>query len=259
MANAFYFSETEIVAFTLILLRVAAFVAVWPVFGTPSVPPPVKMLMALAIAMLLLPVINWRENQVELLSQHIAWLALKEAVVGLILGFVCRLYFFAVSIGGQIVSVSMGLANAQIMNPTLGARGSAVEQFQVVLATLVFLAIDGHHMFIHGLVQSFEFVPMHLASIRFDTFILVGNAVQEVIVIGIKISAPILIAILFVNISMGVIGRAVPQINVLVTSLPVNILVGLAVLTISVPLYITEMDGLVVVMAERLFSFMKGL
>ncbi len=259
MANAFSFSETEILAFAMVLLRVGSFVAVWPIFGTPSVPTPIKVLLALTLAFLLVPAINWKASEPAMLTNHVVWMALKEASVGLMLGFLCRLYFFAVSIGGQIISVSMGLSNAQILNPSLGDRGSSVEQFEVALATLIFLAMNGHHMFISGLVQSFEVFPMHALAMSFKSFSQFGSVVQEIVVVGTKIASPVLIAILFMNLSMGIVGRAVPQINVLITSLPVNILVGFLVLIVSVPLFVSEMDSLLTVMAERLFAFMKGL
>lgn len=257
MLDILRFSEVEILAFSLILLRVSAFIVAWPVFGTKTVPIPVKILFSFVLATILLPIVSWQGVRIEILSDSIAWLALREVTIGVMLGFICRMFFFAVSVAGQVVSLSIGLSNAQVMNPALESSSTPIEQFEIVLATLFFLAINGHHLFLEGLVESFNLVPMSIVGIDFSSFYKFGNLVQEVVTIGIKMAAPVLVAVFFMNLSMGIIGRAVPQINVLVTSLPVNILTGFIVMLVSLPMLIGNMDGLISVMAERLFLMMK--
>lgn len=249
----------EILAFALIFIRVSAFVVAWPVFSSTTVPAPVKILTAFVISLLLLPVVGWKNLDADLMSNQIVWLALKEGFVGALLGYFCRMFFFAISIAGEIISVSMGLSGAQLLNPALGQQGSAMEQFETALATLFFLAINGHHFFLIGLAESFTLLPISNLFIKAQVFSQFGGLVQEIVVIGIKISAPVLIAVLFTNVAMGIVGRAVPQINVLITSLPVNILVGFVVLIVSVPLFIGEMGDLIDVMADRLFWLMKAI
>lgn len=257
--NVFNFSNVEILAFSLVLLRVSSFVVAWPVFGTQSVPAPVKILLALTLSIVLLPVVSWAQIEADLMSNYLAWMAVREVCIGLTLGFLCRFFFFAVSIGGQVISLSMGLSNAQLLNPALGISGSAVEQFEVAIATLFFLGIQGHHLFLEGLAESFRVIPLSIEALNLSSFAHFGMMVQEVLIIGIKIAAPVMISIFFMNLAMGIVGRAVPQINVLVTSLPVNIGVGFLVLIISIPLFIGEMDILLNSMAERLFMFMKAM
>ena len=170
-----------------------------------------------------------------------------------------RMFFYAVSIMGEIVSVSMGLASAQLYNPAMGSQSNVIEQFQLVLATLFFLALNGHHIFIAGLASSFDLVPVASIGVNYKAFAGIAVMVQDVFLMGLKMSAPVLIAVLLANVVMGIVGRAVPQINVLVTGLPVTIMLGLGVLIVITPLFVLEMGGLLNLMAERFFTVMKVL
>jgi flagellar biosynthetic protein FliR len=258
MLPAFHFNETEMLAFSLVLLRVSAFIVSWPVFSVFSVPQHMKVLLSLAIASVLFPVINRTGLDLQSLGPNIIWLALKEVLTGLCLGFLTRMFFFAVSVGGNLVATTIGLANGQIFNPALGNQTTTVEQFYVIVGTLLFLAMNGHHVFLTGLAKSFELVPLSLAGINLAVFKDSGLLIQAVLESGIKIAAPVIAAIFIMNIAMGIIGRAVPQINVLVTSMPVNLLTGIVVMIVAIPALVFEMNQELILFADQLFKFMKA-
>ncbi len=255
--NLFNFNEYEIIAFFLVLLRISAFIVSWPVFGSVNVPGPVKILLALIVTILIFPVITFQATLPELESLEMISFALKEVFTGLVMGYLCRLFFFVVSMAGNIISLTMGLSQGQLYNPALNATGNSVEQFYVILGTLFFLAINGHHYMLVGLQKSFEFIPVATAFGKVEIFANFGMVVNQLFEFGVRMAGPVLVTILFANIAMGIIGRAVPQINVLITALPANILVGLLVLIISIPLLIAQMGELVELMAEHLFAFIK--
>lgn len=251
------FPEGQIIAFALVFLRIIAFVVAWPVFGTAVVPVSVKVLLALTMSMILFPVISFTNVDLIKIDDQIAFLAIRELCVGLALGFLMRMFFFTISIAGEIISVSMGLASAQLYNPAFGSSSNVVEQFQLMLATLFFFAIDGHHVFIHGMAQSFEIVPVAAIAVKSQAFGGISQITQDVVLAGLRMSAPVMVAIFIANLAMGILGRAVPQINVLVTSMAVTLILGLAVLIVTTPLFLGEMSGLINLMAERFFQFMK--
>lgn len=244
-------------AFFLVLVRMSSFIVSWPVFGSVAVNSPTKILFALSLSLMVFPVVDWSLVQGELGDSNMIWLALREAFIGLSFGFLARIFFYAINIAGEIVGASMGIANAQLFNPALGARVTSMEQFHLALATLFFLAINGHHILLSGIVESFNLVPLAGESIAFTGFKKMGFLVQEIMVIGFKLAAPVMVSILFLNIAMGVIGRTVPQINVLITSLPINILVGFVVLIVSVPLFLWKMHDLMDLTAVRVFQMLK--
>jgi flagellar biosynthetic protein FliR len=260
MFPAFLFSEAEILAFVLVLLRVIAFLISWPLFSAFAVPNPTKILVAIAVAFVLFPTVN-RSGVGDLasLGPDVYFLAMKETFVGVCLGFMCRLTFFAVAVGGNLISTSIGMANAQIFNPALGNQSTTIEQFYMVGATLLFLGFNGHHIFLTGLAQSFQAVPLSPAGANLASFGEQASMMQAVLTAGIKIAAPVMIAAFVMNMAMGIIGRAVPQINVLVTSLPVNVLAGLMVMILAAPAFAPEMERVTQEMSERLFAFMKTL
>ena len=255
------FNESEILAFALVLLRISAFIVSWPLFSVYSVPQHLKVLFAVVVSMVLFPVINKHGLTNEMLGPDIIWLAAKEILTGLCLGFMTRLFFFAISIGGNLIATASGMANGQMFNPTIGAQSTTVEQFYVTIATLLFLALNGHHFFLTGLAQSFDAIPLSISGTEFalmiGKFSESGWILERVVEAGIKISAPVVTAIFLMNIMMGVIGRAVPQINVLITSMSVNFLAALFVMIIGIPALIFELDHQVVDFAEMLFKFMK--
>ena len=250
-------------AFALVLIRISAFIVSWPVFSVYSVPQHTKILFAVCIAIVLFPVVDRTGLGPRGWNQDLLWLAGKEVLTGLCLGFMTRLFFFAVSVGGNLVATSTGLANAQLFNPTLGSHGSTVEQFYVVIATLLFLALNGHHFFLQGLVESFQAIPLSLSGTEFasmtNRFGESGSILQSVMEAGIKISAPVLIALFMMNVVMGIIGRAVPQVNVLITSMSVNFLAGLLVMIAAIPALVFQLDHDVVAFAEQLFKLLKSI
>ena len=262
MFPAFLFSEVEILAFVLVLIRVASFLVSWPIFSAYNVPTSVKVLSSVAVAFVLFPTVNRAGlglDPSKALDGSVILLAMKETFVGLCLGFMCRLVFFAVSIGGSLISTSIGMANAQLFNPTMGGQSTTVEQFYFTLATLLFLGFNGHHIFLSGLAQSFDAIPLSPAGANLASFGDQASMMQAVLTAGIKIAAPVMIAIFVMNVAMGIVGRAVPQINVLATSLPVNVMAGLLVMILAAPAFAPEMERTTAEMAERLFALMKAM
>ncbi len=267
------FRETEILAFALILLRVSAFMFAWPLFSLYNVPAPLKVLLALSVAMLLFPAIDHSALAYKGLDQDIAWLGAKEVLTGLCLGFLTRLFFFALSVGGNLIATSAGMANGQLFNPSLGASTTTVEQFYATIGTLLFLSLNGHHYFLTGLARSFDAVPIAFGGTGFALQTHMTNGLsqligrygesglilQQITEAGIKIAAPVLITIFMLNIVMGVISRAIPQVNVLVTSMSVNFLAALAVMILAVPALIMQLDREILAFAETLFKFMKAM
>lgn len=257
LVSLFNFNEYEMLAFFLVLVRVSAFIVSWPVFDAPSVPAPVKILFSLVVAIMIFPTINYEQLPVSLLENRIILLTLKEAFIGLSVGFMAKMFFFAVRIAGEIISVSMGLSSSQLFNPAIGARVSTIENFKLIVASLFFLAINGHHLLMSGLVDTFRIVPMSMEMVNLHHLNAFGVFVSEIMVVGLKISSPVLISIFFMNMTMAIIGRTVPQINVLITSLPVNIMVGFIIMFVSIPLLVWQMHDLLELTTERLFALVK--
>lgn len=260
MLFPFQWTELQLLSFCFVLLRISCFVLAWPIFGSPLIANPIKVLFAMALAMFVFPTLG---SPIELAaipsSSLFLTIVMKEVIVGLVLGFSARLFFFAVSMGGTFISMNMGLNASQVFNPSLGIETQSLEQFLTIVATLFYFSIQGHHILILNMVQSFEVLPIVATNLSFVDFRHWGEVLQQTIIIGIKISAPVVVAVFFLNVAMAILGRAVPQINVLITSIPVNILGGFLVLLISMPLMIWSFREFIGISAEHIFKLLRSM
>jgi len=238
-----------------------AFVASAAILSAPSVPITAKVLFSLVLTMMVFTSVADNKLIARVADQqdNLILLSALELIVGLCLGFLTRMFFFAVSMAGEMISVALGLGQAQIFNPLMGTQGNAMEQFLVMFATLVFLAINGHHLMIQGLIQSFGTIAVanvNISAIQLRDIVL---AAQDIFVIAIRMSAPIVISMLVIQIGIGLLSRAVPQINVLSTAASVSTLIGIILLIICLPLMSNQMSGAIEETTASFFSFVKGI
>ncbi len=252
-------NEVQLIAFGLILLRMSGFVFTAAILNSGSISAPLKILLSLVLTM---TVFNQVANNVTLvalkeLDDSLITLAVKEVFIGLSIGFATRIFFFAVGMAGELISISMGLGQAQIFNPMMGSMGNVMEQFFAALATLLYMGLNGHHYMIEALNNSFQVVQLSATSIQALGYYEVAKYTQEFFIFGIKIAAPVMISLLVVQVGVGILSRAVPQINVLMTAAPVTILLGMAILFISLPLMVLQLNGLLDVSTAELFKFIK--
>jgi flagellar biosynthetic protein FliR len=175
------------------------------------------------------------------------------------LGFLTRLFFFTIGMTGEMVSITIGLGSAQMFNPMLGSTSNTVEQFYMTIATLIFFAINGHHLLIGGIAQSYELIPLAQMKLNVGPYVEIAGFVQDMMMMAIKMCAPIIGAILITNMAMGILGRAIPQINVLVTSMPVTLMIGFGLMFLCVPLLIMQMYGVLDITQTKLMLVMKAL
>ncbi len=257
--NALNIADTEAFAFILILARMSSFLVTWPVLGGLNVPSTLKVLFSLLLTLTLFPVLKGGVH-VEIGSwQQLIFFVLKESLVGLTLAFLCYFFFFSIQIAGEIISMSLGISAAQMFNPSMGAQASPVDSFFYALAVLFFLLVNGHHIFLTGLVQSYDIVPIATWSLKVKSVAEIALVAKDITGLGLQLAAPVLVSILLINISLAVVGRAVPQINVLVTSMPINVAVGLGVLIISMPFMLSQFGDGFEVLIEHFFRILKSI
>jgi flagellar biosynthesis protein FliR len=251
--------QADAFAFILILARMSAFLVAWPVFGGTNVPAIIKILFSLLLTLTLFPLLK-AGAAVDIISwQQLIFYVVKEALVGLVIAYISYFFFYAVQIGSEIISISLGISAAQIFNPTMASQASPVDNFYYAVAVLFFLMINGHHIFLTGLVQSYDIIPVARWTIEAKSFTEVALVAKDIMGLGLQLAAPVLVSILLINIALAIVGRAVPQINVLVTSMPVNILVGLGVLIIAMPFALNQFGDGFEVLVEHFFRILKSI
>lgn len=257
LQSLYQFPEGQIVAFALVLLRMIAFIVAMPLFGISSVPTTVKVALPLVLSFVLYPTLLTGVTSSLPIDGMILAYSFREVFVGLFLGFFCRLFFFAITVAGEVIGLSSGLASATIFNPAMGTQSNVLEQFQTLLATLLFLALNAHHIFFEGLVQSFQVLPIGQLSFNIGATDNLVRLSQTIMVLGVQIAAPIILSVFLANLAMGIIGKAVPQINVLMTSMQITILLTFAVLIISIPMTLAFMGNILDQMTGELVQILK--
>lgn len=256
--NIYELTETQVILFSLVLLRMIAFVFSAAIFSTPNVSAPLRVLFSLVLAMTVFPLLKIGASPG--LAEDLVPSAAREVFIGLLIGYLSRLFFLAVSMTGDFVSILLGLSSAQLYNPMMQSQGGVIEHFHVLLGSMFFLLINGHHMLITAMMQSYDIVAVAgTAPLKFGGLAEIAQFGGDLLVITVKMSAPVLVAMLLANIAMGILGRAIPQLNVLVTSFPVTVLLGLGTMFVCLPLFVMEMHGLVDVTAMKLMQVMKSL
>jgi flagellar biosynthesis protein FliR len=212
----------------LIFLRVSAFLLVLPFFSAVNFPPQIRVALAALIALLLAPLLPpVALARLDFLS--LLGVMIQELGIGLLLGFISRMVFYAVDLAGNIIATEMGLNLASIFDPSSGQNAQAPSSILFFLAAIVMLTLDLHHWVLVGFERTYSVLPMggaHLNNAIFETVVAqTGN----IFMVAMQISAPVIAVSFVVTLIFAVLSRAVPQMNVFSESFGVRIVGGLVV------------------------------
>lgn len=249
------FSGSELVAmvgqYMWVFARIGGMVAVAPIFGTRTVPARVKIILTLIISMAVVPMLGEGPG-VDPLSFAGLLVLIQEILIGAFIGFSVSLVFDALITGGQIIAQLMGLGFASMMDPQNGVSVPVVGQFYTVMATLIFLAINGHLLLIEMIVSSFQSLPIGVGLSR-ESFMGLALWGKWVFIGAVMVALPSIVALLIVNIAFGVMTRAAPQLNIFAVGFPITILFGFLVMVLTLPNFIDKFYQLL----DELFSFLR--
>lgn len=249
------FSGSELVAmvgqYMWVFARIGGMVAVAPIFGTRTVPARVKIILTLIISLAVVPMLGEGPG-IDPLSFAGLLVLIQEILIGAFIGFSVSLVFDALITGGQIIAQLMGLGFASMMDPQNGVSVPVVGQFYTVMATLIFLAINGHLLLIEMIVSSFQSLPIGVGLSR-ESFMGLALWGKWVFIGAIMVALPSIVALLIVNIAFGVMTRAAPQLNIFAVGFPITILFGFLVMVLTLPNFVDKFYQLL----DELFSFLR--
>lgn len=220
-------------AFLVLVSRIGGLLAALPVFSGRTIPIKVKLGLVLTLSLMLAPSIPM--PTVSLDPVILAGGMLSEITIGVTIGLAVRLMFGALEVAGELLGIQMGFGAVHLFDPTTSQQTPMVAQFFTMLASLIFLSLNAHLFAMATIIHSYEAIPAfgaHLSSHLGEEILLLS---QRMFTIGLKLSAPVLIAILLINVLMALLGRAVPQVQVFVLSFPITIAGGLLVLSLGMP------------------------
>ena len=237
-------TPAQIEAFLLVFLRISAIIVLMPVFGEQTTPARVKAGLALIVTFLVFPTLHVPDviRGTETLALLIVRMA-GEVIVGSAIGFSARVIFAGVQMGGELLGIQMGVSIANVLDPITSVQASIISELLYIVALIVFLQVDAHHIYLAAVSESFKTVPIlgvHLGSSLAREMLLMT---QAVFVTSIKISAPVMAVLLFINVGLGIVARTVPQVNVFIVGFPLQVAGGLIFIGLSMPLMISLLAG----------------
>lgn len=237
--------NTLLAAFLWPLSRILALVATAPLLGNPSVPVRVKLGLAVMITVLVMPLVEKSLPQIDPASGVGFAILLQQILIGIAMGLVMRIVFVAVEMAGELIGLQMGLGFAVFFDPQNSGQIDIVGRFLGVIASLAFLAIDGHLIMIALISQSFSTLPIGLEGMTNATFTTLANWGSEIFKAGLQLSLPVLTALLITNLALGVLTRVAPQLNIFAVGFPLTLSIGLLVMALSMPFYAPILEHLV--------------
>ncbi|MDR3579087.1 MAG: flagellar biosynthetic protein FliR [Oryzomonas sp.] len=223
-------SLREVLVFALVLGRVAGIFAAIPSFGGQTVPMNFKVLTVLMITLVCFPVLKITAPPMPADAFGLGLLVLSEVAVGLTLALVVQMVFSAVEFSGQIIGMQMGLTIASIIDPSRGSQVQLMSVLRSLLATLLFLSLDVHHMFIRAIIESFSVIPIGGWHITGELVSFLVQRTSDIFVIGVRLAAPVMVSLLLASVALGVMARAFPQMNIFIVSMPLNIGLGFLIM-----------------------------
>ncbi|MBX8540643.1 flagellar type III secretion system protein FliR [Pseudomonas cichorii] len=223
--------STWVASFMLPLFRIVAVLMTMPIIGTTLVPRRVRLYFAVAITVVVAPVLP-AMPPVEALDLSALLLIGEQILIGAGMGLSLQLFFHIFVVAGQIISTQMGMGFASMVDPTNGVSSAVIGQFFTMLVTLLFLAMNGHLVVLEILVESFTTMPVG-SGLQVSNFWELATGLGWVMSSGMRLVLPAITALLVINIALGVMTRAAPQLNIFSIGFPMTLVLGMIILWMS--------------------------
>ena len=166
----------------------------------------------------------------------------QELFVGWMIGFIAFVAFAAINMAGKIMDMQVGFSVAQVMDPTSGQQAPLIGSFLYNLAVIYFLVVNGHHILISALFESFNRIPLDGIIWNDSLADFIGDVTAGVFLVGMKIAMPVTFAILITNVGMGILARTMPQMNIFVVGIPMHLTIGSFMLAMLLPFFVLFLD-----------------
>ena len=236
MTNILNFSPDSYFLFFLIILRISGLFVTAPVLSSENVPRVLRVYLTIICALILFNVVP--PTNISLAALNVIdyfLLVLKELMIGLLLGTIPRIMFAAINFGATIVGFQMGLSIANVVDPQTDTQISVIASFEGLLATLLFVVLDGHHIFFEVISISYHKIPIGSFLFTEAKIDFLLRIMGDLVIIGLKLGAPLVISLLLANVIMGFMARSIPQMNVFIVGFPFTIGLGFIMLIIGMP------------------------
>jgi flagellar biosynthesis protein FliR len=239
--------------FFWVFIRVGALIFMLPLFGATGIPSLWKAGLSFLLAVIIVPLVpmtlTFPESDLGILLG-----VCSEILISFLLAILAKLFLASVQLAGQFLGFQMGFNVASVMDPQTGGQSTVISQFLYIFTILLFFSINGHHLFIRAMVESFQAVPPLSFRLSPSLMKVLVKISGEMFLIAIKMAAPILVALFLSNLCLGIVARTVPQVNILMIGFPLNIALGLILLGVT----LNNLSPFLVGLIRRMGSVLIG-
>lgn len=239
-----------LVAFLWPFIRLSSFFVASPLLGHSSIPNQVKIALAALLTFIVAPSIG-PLPAVPLVSWAGLGIIIEQMLIGLSMGLIMHILFAAVQAAGEFIGLQMGLAFATFFSPDTGSNTMILSRLLYMITLLFFLALDGHLLLIQILANTFTSLPIGIAGLpNLGAFDLLARFGSTIFFSGMLLALPVMASLLTINLSLGILNRAAPQLTVFSVGFPLTLTMGIFLLMILM----TDLGSFL----ERLFSHGLG-
>jgi len=230
-------TSSQIETFILIFVRITAIISLLPIFGSQSVPAQLKAGLSFVLAMVVFPSVSPYLVVAGEFNVPIFFVTvIKEALIGIAIGYVTTFMFAAVQFAGRLIDTQMGFALVQVIDPFSNTQTTVTGQFQVLLFSIIFLLVNGHYFLLLAAVKSFEMIPLTMVHFPSGAMVaLFTRMTGNIFVMAVRFASPVFSVLVLSSLSLGIVARTVPQINIFFVGLPMKIGLGIVSLIIVLP------------------------
>ncbi|HHV00794.1 MAG TPA: flagellar biosynthetic protein FliR [Defluviitoga tunisiensis] len=207
-----------------IFFRLIGIVLFIPLFSSQFLPVHTKVFISLFISYLILPSVN---DTMPLNSSvgSIVYYMILNFLIGITIGFITNILFYAVQFAGETIGMQMGFSVANVFDPLSNDEISILSEFSFLFSVLFFFIIKGPLILYTLVIDSFNKIPV-IFNLNFENYSLFSQKLFDVIIIGVKLSMPVIAFMILIKVALGIVSRLIPQVNVFMVGIPIEILVG---------------------------------
>ena len=220
-----------------IILRLSIILFMLPMFSAGQIPNNIKVCTILALSFMLFPFIRQDVQPLDLNPGSLFFVVVGEVIFGIVYSLSMLLVMSAFEFAGELISFEMGLGFAQVADPQTGAESSILSVFAHLIALMIFFSINAHHVLLKLIIESFKTIPVGTFVLDEALFGKVMVLSARLFVLAIQLSAPVISVLILTQLAMGLMSKFAPQINILTTSFPLTIGIGLVLLSFTVVIW----------------------
>lgn len=228
----------------LVLVRMVGIFVIAPFFGGRNFPSYMKIGFALMTSLIITS--TMKPINLDYYNSVTAYgvLVFKEAIVGILVGFIGYLIFTTIYMAGEFIDMQMGFGIVNVIDPISNTQMPVMGNFYYTFTILIFLLINGHHYLLAALFKSYDILPVGTAVFNSELLGTMTSLIRDIFEIGFKIAAPIVLASLIADIGLGILTKSIPQLNVFMVGMPAKVFIGMLIVAFTIPAFVGIVDVL---------------